>query len=158
MERATAALKRAQAQNFAPSKANQPSEGLSASCVNRLEQLMLSLRSYFAGQSIADETAEEYALEWADLVKKYGMERFEQAVVMARRYKLTSEGTTVPRQFFPLPSEIEQFITTHTDCPVIAVTEHDCPDCRGTGWKYIDTAHREKGAVRCHCRRLVKRA
>ena len=117
---------------------------------------MQATRSYFPGSAITEETAGEYAMEWAHLVQKYGLERFEEGLTMARRYQLTPEGSTIPREFFPLPGAIEQFIITKTTCPVQAVTEPDCPDCRGTGWKYVDPKV-GTAVARCGCRRLVKR-
>lgn len=117
---------------------------------------MQSTRDYFAGATITDGTAEEYAGEWIDLVKKYGLPRFEEALVMARRYRI-EHGATIPRQFFPLPGEIEEFITTRTESPVTAVTNMDCDDCKGSGWKYADPTSKSRAVVRCHCRKLVVR-
>lgn len=118
---------------------------------------MVGTRKYFLNATIPDDTAAEYAMEWADLVKQYGMERFEEGLALARRYRMTKEGSTVPREFFPMPSDIEQFITTRTTSPVHAVTDLDCADCKGTGWKYTQSAKQHRETVRCHCRRLVAR-
>lgn len=118
---------------------------------------MVGARNYFASQQITEETAGEYAAEWVELVKKYGMERFEEGLVMARRYEMTREGSTIPRRFFPNPGEIEEFITTKTTSPVHAVTDLDCADCKGTGWKYTNSTKQHRETERCHCRRLVSR-
>lgn len=117
---------------------------------------MQGMRTYFPNAPITDELAEVYALEWIGLVKQYGLERFEEGAVLARRYKLLNDGETVARQFFPLPGEIEEFIVRRTQPLMHSTTDLNCIACNGTGWKF--TAGPGSGVVRCHCRNLVRRA
>lgn len=117
---------------------------------------MQGMRAYFPNNQLTEDCAAEYFFEWAELVKNYGIERFEEAAVLARRYRLLDGGETVARQFFPLPAEIEDFIRHKTQPLMRSQTDVNCKDCKGTGWKYVA---REPGmaVVRCHCRKLVRR-
>lgn len=121
---------------------------------------MEGMRRYFPNAPLTDDVAEEYAGEWIEIARKYGIERFEEAAVLARRYKLLDGGETVARQFFPLPGEIEEFIVKRTQPLMRAVTVLDCRDCSGTGWERVKFVADGDGAVgvkRCHCRKLVRR-
>ncbi len=152
-QQSNATLKALVRPSAAPSETSKTSGELSESTLQKLADLMGSTRDYFPGATISDGTAAEYAKDWINLVARFGMERFTVALAMARRYRLEQDGATVPRQFFPMPSEIEEFISTKTTSPCRAVTDLDCSDCKGSGWKYKAGT---RDVERCHCRRLVK--
>lgn len=143
-------------QNLNKTADEKQSTGLGINTLQRLKQLMQGMRAYFPNAPITDEVAAEYANDWIALVKHYGIERFEEGAVQARRYKMLPDCETVARQFFPLPGEIEDFIRHKTAPLMRAVTDLECPDCKGTGWKFRGPV-KSQGVVRCHCRQLVRR-
>ena len=118
---------------------------------------MQGMRSYFPNGQITDDVAAEYADDWIVLVRSYGIERFEEACALARRYRLLDNGETAARVFPPLPGEIEDFIKRRTEPLYRSQTDLQCQACKGTGWKYEKPDDPARTVVRCHCRKLVRR-
>lgn len=132
-----------------------PSKRLSNADLQRMGTLMQNLRDYFPGQNITEGTADEYLTEWEDMVRRFGMERFELGLRIAKKWKREG-GSDVPREFFPKPSEIEHYIAERTHTPLYAEVDSNCSDCGGTGFAYVGSGPGRE-VKRCSCRVIKAR-
>lgn len=86
-----------------------------------LHVMMRQARALKPNQDIPEDTAVMYALEWAEMVQKYGLKTFRDALLRALRES----------QFFPDPAAIRERCEALSDAEVMrergrqAIREHD---------------------------------
>lgn len=86
-----------------------------------LHVMMRQARALKPNQDIPEDTAVMYALEWAEMVKKYGLNTFKESLLTVLR----------DSQFFPDPATIREACAAHSyhdsmrESGRRAVREHD---------------------------------
>jgi hypothetical protein len=126
-----------------------PTESSSDYALERLGQVLRAWRRKFP--PISDERAEEELSDWRDLVKRFGLERFEAGAVQARNWKMDFKdgGDLIPREFFPQASEIERFIPGPQ--AKTAFADPNCRICNGSGRQIVERDGKRMAEL-CGCK------